>query len=136
MTYYVDANYWIYWFDKRFPEHKHVLKIMRKAIREGIVLNTITVVEIAHYFRHMPKREFKERMERILGLSTLTLAELDLEILKTALDILAEYANMGIGGRDSIILATMKNKSIKKILTHDKTFKKIRGIEVVDTIPS
>ena len=136
MTYYVDANYWIYWFDKRFPEHKHVTKIMRKATREGIVLNTITVIEIAHYFRHMPKHEFKERMEKILGLSTLTLAELDLEILKTALDILAEYANMDIGGRDSVILATMKNKSIKKILTHDKIFKKIRGIEVVDTIPS
>lgn len=34
---YVDTNYWIYWFDKRLPEHRDVLKTMRKATREGII---------------------------------------------------------------------------------------------------
>jgi hypothetical protein len=136
MTYYVDANYWVYWFDKRLPEHKHVVKTMRRAIREGIILNIITVIEIAHYFRHLPKQDFKEKMEKILGLSTLTLVDLNPEILKLALDFLTKYAEIGIGGRDSVILATLKTKNVKRIITHDKVFKKVREIEVLDSIPS
>jgi len=58
---YVDANFWIYWFDQRLPEHKHVTKPMRDAIHEGIVLNVVTLMEVAHYFRHLTKEDFQKR---------------------------------------------------------------------------
>jgi len=132
---YVDANYWIYWFDQRLPEHKHVLKPMRATIHEGIVLNVVTLMEVAHYFRHLPKENFRRKLHTIQNLATLTLINLDLDIAELAFEQLVRYAKIGIGGRDSVILATMKATGTKRIASHDEVFKKIEDLEVIDPIP-
>ena len=132
---YVDANYWIYWFDQRLPEHKHVLKPMRTAIHEGIVLNVVTLMEVAHYFRHLPKENFRRKLHTIQNLATLTLINLDLDIAEIAFEQLIKYAKIGIGSRDSVILSTMKATGTKIIASHDEVFKKIEDLEVVDPIP-
>ena len=132
---YVDANYWIYWFDQRLPEHKHVTKPIRTAIHEGIVLNVVTLMEVAHYFRHLPKEDFRRRLSTIQNLATLTFINLDLDIAELAFEQLMKYTKIGIGGRDSVILATMKATSTKRIATHDEVFKKIENLEVIDPIP-
>ena len=132
---YVDANYWIYWFDQRLPEHKHVLKPMRTAIHEGIVLNVVTLMEVAHYFRHLPKENFRRKLHTIQNLATLTLINLDLDTAELAFEQLIKYAKIGVGSRDSVILATMKITGTKIIASHDEVFKKIEDLEVVDPIP-
>ena len=132
---YVDANYWIYWFDERLPEHKFVLKPMRSCIREGIVINYVTLMEIAHYLRHLDELEFEEVMDMIKHLSTLRLIDLNASIADLALKLLVEHASEGIGGRDSIILATMKANNVRRILTHDYAFNRVKGIKVIDAIP-
>lgn len=132
---YVDANYWIYWFDARLPEHQFVRDAMRSAVREGIIMNVITVLEIAHYLRLLPEHEFRRRMDYIMRLSTLTLIPIDVDLLNKALKMLVKYARLGIGSRDSVILATMREMGVTRILTHDKTFRKIDWVEVVDVIP-
>jgi len=50
------------------------------------------------------------------------------------LEFLARYAHLGIGGRDSVILATMQITKVKRILTHDQAFKDVREIRVIDPI--
>lgn len=132
---YVDANYWIYWFDQRLPEHQYVLEPMRSAIHEGVVLNIITLMEVAHYFRHLPRQEFRRKLERIQNLATMTLVSLDLDLADLAFEQLIKYAKIGIGGRDSVILATMRTTGTKRIATHDEVFRKIEGLEVIDPIP-
>ncbi|KPV63628.1 MAG: tRNA(fMet)-specific endonuclease VapC [Candidatus Bathyarchaeota archaeon BA2] len=132
---YVDANYWIYWFDQRLLEHKYVLKPMRTFIQEGIVLNVVTLMEVAHYFRHLPKENFRRKLHAIQNLVTLTLVNLDLDLAELAFEQLIRYAKIGIGGRDSVILATMKATGTKRIASHDEVFKKIESLEVIDHIP-
>lgn len=132
---YVDANYWIYWFDQRLPEHKHVLKPMRTTIHEGIVLNVVTLMEVAHYFRHLPKENFRRKLHTIQNLATLTFISLDLDLAELAFEQLIKYAKIGISGRDSVILATMKAAGTKRIASHDEVFKKIEDLEVIDSIP-
>ena len=132
---YVDANYWIYWFDQRLPEHKHVLKPMRTAIHEGIVLNVVTLMEVAHYFRHLPKENFRRKLHTIQNLATLTLINLDLDTAELAFEQLIKHGKIGIGSRDSVILSTMKATGTKIIASHDEVFKKIEDLEVVDPIP-
>ncbi len=132
---YVDSNYWIYWLDSRLPEHEHVMKTMRSAIREGIAMNYVTLLEVAHYLRSLPKQEFAELTGAILNLSTLTLFSLDGRVADLALGMVPEYAGGGLGGRDCAILATMELSGVRKIATHDRAFGAIGGIEVVDTIP-
>jgi len=132
---YVDANYWIYWFDQRLPEHKYVIETMRNAIHDGIILNVVTLMEVAHYFRHLPEKEFHKRLNAIKNLTTLTFVNLDLDLTELTFEQLVKYAKIGVGGRDSVILATMKTSGTKRIVTHDEVFKKIENLEVIDPIP-
>jgi len=132
---YVDANFWIYWFDGRLPEHRYVIKPMRMAIKEGVVLSILTLMEIAHYFRHLQPKEFQSRMDCVQSLSTLTLVDLNLVLAKLALERLKKYAKVGVGARDSVILATMEVMNVTKIATHDEVFKRVEELKVVDPIP-
>ena len=135
MTLYVDSNYWVYWMDSRQPEHRFVSKAMRAAVREGILLNLTTIIEVAHYFRALGEAELSSRMDKLRNLRTLTLAELDSTTTDRAVEILGKYTNVGIGGRDAVILATMQLHAVKRILTHDKDFGKVKEIRVIDRIP-
>lgn len=132
---YVDTNYWIYWLDERLPEHEFVVKSMRSCIGEGIVINYVTLMEICHYLRHLNQDEFRNAVDMIKHLSTLKLVDLDGAIADLAMELLIKHGSGGIGGRDSVVLATMKSNNVKRILTHDRAFKRIKGIKVIDTIP-
>ena len=132
---YVDSNYWIYWLDTRLPEHRHTINAMRRAVSGGIIMNYLTLVEVAHYLRSLPKEEFSHSIAAIQNLSTLTLVDLDHETTQMALEVLPQYWNKGLGGRDCVIIATMKVHSVKEILTHDRAFANVEEIRVVDTIP-
>ncbi len=63
---YVDSNYWICWLDSRLKEHEHVIKTMRGSVREGIAMNYVTLLKVAHYLRFLPKEEFVELTARSL----------------------------------------------------------------------
>jgi predicted nucleic acid-binding protein len=121
--------------DRRQPEHRFVARVMREAIGDGIILNLMTLVEVAHYFRELDEQEFSSRMDKLRNLRTVTLVELDLTTADTAIRLLSRYGRIGIGGRDAVVLATMQLHGIKRILTHDRDFTKVKGIKVVDPIP-
>lgn len=122
--------------DSRHPEHRHVSKAMRAAIREGILLNLTSLLEVAHYFRNLGEAELSSTMDKLRNLTTLNLAELDTATADEALRILGRYSDMGIGSRDAVILATMQLHGVKRILTHDRDFSKVKGIRVIDSIPA
>ncbi len=132
----MDSNYWIYWMDSRHPEHRHVSKAMRAAIREGILLNLTSLLEVAHYFRDLGEAQLSSTMDKLRNLTTLNLAELDTTTADEALRILGRHSEIGIGGRDAVVLATMQLHGVKRILTHDRDFRKVKGIRVVDPIPA
>ena len=69
MLSYVDANYWIYWFDERLPEHEFVDDAMQAAIQGAVVVSTVTLMEVAHYFRTLQPKVLSEKMKPITNLS-------------------------------------------------------------------
>ncbi|MFQ5712282.1 MAG: PIN domain-containing protein [Candidatus Geothermarchaeales archaeon] len=91
--------------------------------------------EVAYYFRHLPPEELQGKVETIQNLSTLTLVDLNRVIAKAAIEKLKRYAGVGIGVRESVILATMEAEATQRIVTHDEVFKRVEGLEVIDTIP-
>ena len=133
---YVDSNYWIYWLDSRLPEHKYVVEPIRRALSTGVVMNYVTLLEIAHHIRSLAKNELSEMLGKIQNLSTLSMRDLDSETTGVGLELLSQYAIKGLGGRDCIILATMQLTNTKKILTHDVAFNHVRGIDIEDAIPT
>ena len=132
---YIDANYWIYWFDERLPEHIFVNESMQSAIKGNVVLSTVTLMEISHYLRNLPVNVLEENIKMITSLSTLTLVDFTYDILQSSIGFLSKYSISGLGGRDCVILATMKAAGSKILLSHDKAFKKVNGIRIIDEIP-
>ncbi len=131
---FVDANIWIYYFDQRLPEHKQVVRPLEREIRSGVASNTAVLIEVAHYFRNLPKEEFWRRIDHLKNLETLDIVDLDLDLLELSLKLLAEYSDRGIGGRDSTILAAMKRLEVVKLMTHDDAFKGVPMVEAIDPI--
>lgn len=131
---YIDANYWIYWFDERLPEHDFVDKAVQRAIREGVVVSTVTLMEVAHYFRALQPKILNEKMKTITNLSTLSLIDFTSTIMQSSIHFLSVYARVGLGSRDCVILATMKEVGSATLLTHDRAFKTVKGIKIIDEV--
>lgn len=75
-------------------------------------------------------------MNKLRNLTTLNLAELDTTTADEALSILGRHSERGIGGRYAVVLATMQLHGAKRILTHDRNVRKVKGIRVIDFIPA
>jgi predicted nucleic acid-binding protein len=88
-----------------------------------------------HYFRDPPKEDFRRKLSPIQKPIYVKARRLDMDIARLALEQLMKYVKIGISGRDSVILATMKATGVKRIATHDEVFKKIENLEVIDPIP-
>lgn len=132
---FVDSNIWCYYFDKSLPEHLKVAKKIDALIRkEKIALNTVIVMEISHYLiKNLGPIKGKKKIEVFLSFP-LEIEDFNYSEMRKSVDLLSEYSYTGIGGRDAAILASMKEKNIKKLLTHDKAFSKIDFVEVVDPL--
>ena len=104
---YIDANYWIYWFDERLPEHKSVDDVMQRTIKDRVVVSTVTLMEVAHYFRMIPPDILKEKMRNIDDLTTLSLVDFTSTIMQSSINLLSIYGPMGLGSRDCVILEAL-----------------------------
>jgi hypothetical protein len=105
-------------------------------LKEEILSNPSILLEVAHYFRLLPKEDLESLFNSLLGLSNLRLVEIDVELLKASISFLAKYAPLGIGARDATVLAAMDSTETKQIMTHDDVFKQLGCLDVIDSIPS
>jgi predicted nucleic acid-binding protein len=107
---------------------------MQETIKEGLVVNSVTIMEVAHYFCNLSKSEFDERIETTLSLYTLRVVSFTLELMEDALSFVPQYSRFGLGARDCVIIATMKTVGTDILLSHDMAFKNVRNITVIDEI--
>lgn len=76
----------------------------------------------------------KEKLDTFLGYPFM-IVDLDYQHTLEAIDELAKYSHLGIGGREATILSLMKHEKVERIMTHDTAFKRIDWLEVTDLIP-
>ncbi len=133
---FIDTNIWVYYFDERLPEHGEVTDALEAEISLGVITTTTVLMEVAHFFRGLTEAEFWTCMGYLENLETMKIMEFDMEMLELATEFLVEYADRGIGGRDSTILAAMKLSNVDTIMTHDRAFRRIPSIKVVDPVTS
>ncbi|MBI2498941.1 type II toxin-antitoxin system VapC family toxin [Candidatus Woesearchaeota archaeon] len=132
---FIDSNIWCYYFDESSKEHIVVSKYIEKILdKEEIVINNLIIIELSHYLiKNLGSIKGQEKIKKLLAFPFI-IEDFNYDLLITSIDLLAQYNHTGIGGRDATILATMKRLDIKKLLTHDKSFKKIDFIEVIDPL--
>ena len=133
---FVDSNIWCYYFDSSAEEHEQVSEFLEELIGsdEDIHINTVVLMEVGHFLvKNLGGIKGKKNLKKMMEFQ-FSITDLTYDLTTDSLDILAEEHQTGIGGRDSTIIATMKEKSIDKLVTHDQSFKKVDGIEVKDPI--
>src|SRR3989344_5542948 len=134
---FIDSNIWCYFFDESSKEHKSVVGFLAKILeKEQIIMNTLVIMEISHYLiKNLGPINGQEKIKKFLEFP-FAIEDFNYELLLDSIQALSNYSHTGIGGRDASILATMKKLNVKKIITHDKDFKKIDFIEILDPIKS
>lgn len=132
---FTDSNIWCYYFDRSAEEHEVVSRALEETLqKEDLAMNTVVLMEISHYLiKNLGAVKGKNKVEELLGFP-FRVADFDENQFRNSVEILSQYTHTGIGGRDATILATMKKLDIKKLLTHDQSFKPIDFIEVVDPV--
>jgi uncharacterized protein len=131
---FVDSNIWCYYFDRSAQEHDVVSKKVEEVLDDGVAINTVVAMEVAHYLiKNMGSDEGRSKMGLFLSYP-MEIMDFDQCLARRSIEFLAKYSQTGIGGRDATILASMEELEIKKLMTHDRAFKRLDFIEVVDPI--
>ena len=132
----IDSNIWAYYFDADTPEHKSVVADVRKALRDGAMVNAVVVMEVAHYLiKNLGPIQGREKLDILLSFP-MKVDELNSDLIKESIDELCKYSHLGIGGRDATLLASMRKNQVERILTHDEAFKRVPDVKVIDPIKS
>ena len=130
----IDSNIWAYYLDADAPEHKSVAPAVRKSLREGVMINTVVVMEVAHFLiKNLGSVLGKEKLDIFLSFP-MQVDELTLDLAREAANELFKYSHLGIGGRDATLLASMRRKGVIRLMTHDETLKRVPDIKAFDPI--
>jgi len=133
----IDSNIWAYYFDRDTPEHPFIVDKVEEALSsEKIAVNTVIVIEVAHFLvKNLGPVVGRGKLNIFLDFP-FTVIDLNYDLTLKAVELLTKYSHQGIGGRDATILATAETLSLNKIMTHDEAFKRIDWLEVIDPIRS
>jgi predicted nucleic acid-binding protein len=130
---FIDSNIWCYYFDRSALEHSAVSDKLKQVLGGGIAINTVVEMEVAHYLVKNLGSEGKRKMDTFLSYPMI-IVDFDQYLARKSIEYLSKYSQTGIGGRDATILASMEELGIDTLMTHDRAFKKIDFINVVDPI--
>ena len=130
----IDSNVWAYALDSTVPEHLRAARAVEKALEGDVLVNTAIQMEVAHYLvKRLGAAAGGEAAEDFLALP-MTVDALDPPLVSDSLRLLVRYADVGIGGRDATLLASMQRHRVVRILTHDATFRRVDWVQVVDPV--
>jgi len=131
----IDSNIWAYYFDEDAAEHDFVVDDVEEALRsERIAINTVIIIEAAHFLiKNLGPLIGRNKLSIFLSFP-FRIVDLNYELTLRALDLLAKYSHLGIGGRDATILATAETLNINEIMTHDEAFKRIEWLKTIDPV--
>ncbi|ESS07741.1 MAG: putative nucleic acid-binding protein, contains PIN domain protein [uncultured archaeon A07HN63] len=132
----IDANVWIYYFDATLPEHEPVADRLDALEADTLFVTSVLQMEVVHYLANQ-QSESEHLVSQFLDLNDVTAVPLTTADVRRAGDILHEYANSGIGGRDASVLAAMDRCGVDTLWTHDAAFRTVAtefGMRVVDPV--
>jgi uncharacterized protein len=134
---FIDSNYWIYLLDKTCDEHEHVINHFNDLYdNSSLAINTIVMVEVMHYLVKRLGTIIAKQKWQLFSSIDFIVGNLEFEELDRVFEVLSKFSHTGIGGRDATILSFMEDNNITKLCTHDKAFKQIPEIEIIDPIPN
>ena len=139
----IDTQIWIYLLEPNARENENVRKYLEGNKDDGILitekigLNPIIPIEVAHNLFGNSKlntNNLHNALVEIFNAENISIFDINQNIMSKALGILKNYRGKGIGGRDSLILATMVQENISTIITHDKNILSLSELNRIDPV--
>ncbi|MHA1489276.1 MAG: hypothetical protein ACTSRI_06440 [Promethearchaeota archaeon] len=143
----IDSQIWIYYWDINSKAYKNVNNWLNGSKKDGIlfkeeiILSAIIPIEVGHYLfklanigNGLDKDMVEDLILSLISSENVQLIDIDAILFVDVIQKMKEYSSMGIGGRETLILATMDELKVNTIATHDKnilTLKKYRRIDPV-----
>lgn len=136
--YCLDANVWIYYLDRTLPEHDSVSPAVDALLEdEPLFITTVLQMEVVHYLSTQ-LADSSESVDRFLSLEDVRVVDLTSRDVETAAELLADYPNAGIGGRDATVIAAMDRSDVSRLWTHDEGISRLATeldwLEVTDPV--
>ena len=131
----IDSNLWIYYADRTTPEHRKVAPYLTRVLHEEeIGVNTVIQMEVAHYLvKRLGRVRGEEALRDFLRLG-ISVDPLDDGLVADSVTQLVEYTDVGIGGRDATVLATLRRLGTTRLATHDHAFRRVDWVEIEDPV--
>ncbi len=143
----IDSQIWIYYWDINANEHENIKNWMNGIQKDGIlfkediILSAIIPLEVAHNLfkvsirnKNLEKESIEDLLLSLISSKNCQIIDIDTILLMDTIHKMKAYSSMGIGGRDTLILATMDRLKVSIVATHNKnilTLKKYKRIDPV-----
>ncbi len=132
----IDSNTIIYAVNKDLPEHVSCRDLLRKIAmgEETVSIPVIVFMESYHALVRAYKfgeSKVKEILIAIIDSENISILNITVSTIILAFEIAEKYK---IGGRDSLIGASLLENNIKEIYSHDNDFDKIKKLIRIDPV--
>jgi len=132
----IDSNIIVYALNSDLPEHEPCKELFERiAVAKEIAgIPSIVFMESYHalvYKFKFKSSEVKHRLSVILDSENVIINNISTSTILYAFEIASQYK---VGGRDSLIAASLLENNIKEIYSHDADFGKILELNRIDPI--
>jgi len=141
----IDSQIWIYYWDINALEHKNIKNWLNGKEKDGIlfkediVLSAIIPIEVGHHLykvadlsKDLDKETIEELILALISTENCQIIDIDSILLVDVVQKMKAYSLLGIGGRDTLILATMDRLKVSTIATHDKNILSLKKYRRID----
>jgi len=132
----LDSNILVYALNKDLPEHLLCKELLINVVngKELVSIPSIVFMESFHAlvkaFKYK-EAEVKKRLIAIIDSKNINVLDISTSSILFAFEIAEKYET---GGRDSLIAASLLEKKIQEIYSHDSDFDKILLLKRIDPI--
>ncbi len=143
----IDSQIWIYYWDINAKEHNNIKNWLNGTnkngilFKENIILSVIIPIEVGnHLFKltditeDFAKNTIEDLILSLISSENCQLIDIDAILFVDVIQKMKKYSPLGIGGRDTIILATMDRLKVSTIATHDKNILTLKSYRRIDPI--
>ncbi|MCJ7648951.1 MAG: PIN domain-containing protein [Candidatus Lokiarchaeota archaeon] len=143
----IDSQIWIYYWDINALEHENIKKWLYGTEKDGIlfkediILNAIIPIEVGHHLyktaelsKDLDKKTIEDLLMALISTENCQIIDIDAILLIDVIQKMKKYSSIGIGGRDTLILATMDRLKVSTIGTHDKNILALKSYKRIDPV--
>ena len=143
----IDSQIWIYYWDINAIEHENIKNWFNGTEKDGILfkeeifLSAIIPIEVAHHLykitninKDLGKETVEDLILSLISSKNCQLIEIDAILLVDVIHKMKKYSALGIGGRDTLILASMDRLKVSTIATHEKNILALKNYKRIDPV--